>query len=169
MGPLVCNIGLDSRVLSLAIHAYYNLQIASGDGLHMGILLSVRSCMGWSGGAMVLGKLPVLGRPSYLDTSRAYCACNRCTWGLFDIFTLVYRFPLLSPSQTDDQIKTEILSQRAVKLKDNQPTTSCTIMYCNYMYVFSMGKILFKPTDVTVSVSCELSQPMGNTKVNNPS
>ena len=26
---------------------------------------------GWSGGAMVLGKLPVLGRPTYLDHSRA--------------------------------------------------------------------------------------------------
>ena len=30
----------------------------------------------WSGGAMVLGKLPVPGRPTYLDKSRAraYCA-----------------------------------------------------------------------------------------------
>ena len=43
---------------------------------------------GWSGGAMVLGKLPVLGRPSILDESRAraYCACSRCGWGLLDIF-----------------------------------------------------------------------------------
>ena len=24
-------------------------------------------CLGWSGGAMVLGKLPVPGRPTYLD------------------------------------------------------------------------------------------------------
>ena len=46
---------------------------------------------GWSGGAMVLGKLPVPGRPTNLDYSRAraYCACNGC--GL-DIFTLVYHF-----------------------------------------------------------------------------
>ena len=35
---------------------------------------------GWSGGAMVLGKLPVPGRPTHLDFSRtmAYCACSRC-------------------------------------------------------------------------------------------
>ena len=33
---------------------------------------------------MVLGKLPVPGRPTYLDYSRAraYCACSRCGWGL---------------------------------------------------------------------------------------
>ena len=33
---------------------------------------------------MLLGKLPVLGRPINLDDSRArvYCACSRCGWGL---------------------------------------------------------------------------------------
>ena len=43
---------------------------------------------GWSGGAKVLGKLPVLGRPTNLDYSRAraYCACIRCWWGLFGHF-----------------------------------------------------------------------------------
>ena len=37
---------------------------------------------------MVLGKLPVSGRPAYLDKSwaRAYCACSRCRWGLFGHF-----------------------------------------------------------------------------------
>ena len=37
---------------------------------------------------MVLGKLPVPGRPSYLDTSRAraYCACSRCGWGMLGHF-----------------------------------------------------------------------------------
>ena len=37
---------------------------------------------------MVLGKLPVPGRPSNLDYSRAraYCACSRCGWGGLDIF-----------------------------------------------------------------------------------
>ena len=35
---------------------------------------------GWSGGAKVLGKLSVPGRPASLDDSRtrAYCACSRC-------------------------------------------------------------------------------------------
>ena len=49
---------------------------------------------------MVLGKLPVPGRPAYLDKSRAraYYACSRCGWGCLDIFSLVYHFSFLSPS-----------------------------------------------------------------------
>ena len=37
---------------------------------------------------MVLGKLPVPGRPANLDDSRAraYCTCIRCGWGLFGHF-----------------------------------------------------------------------------------
>ena len=37
---------------------------------------------------MVLGKLPVPGRPAYLDLSRAraYFACSRCGCGLFGHF-----------------------------------------------------------------------------------
>ena len=48
---------------------------------------------GWSGGAKVLGKLSVLGRPTNLDNSRAraYCACSRCGLGMFGHF-----FSLLS-------------------------------------------------------------------------
>ena len=43
---------------------------------------------GRSGGAKVLGELPVPGRPADLDYSRAraYCACSRCGWGLFGPF-----------------------------------------------------------------------------------
>ena len=54
----------------------------------------------WSGGAMVLGKLPVPGRPTILDYSRtrAYCAYSRCGWGCLDIFTHIYPFSPLSPS-----------------------------------------------------------------------
>ena len=42
----------------------------------------------WSGGAKVLGKVSVLGRPTSLDDSRAkaYCTCSRCGWGLFGHF-----------------------------------------------------------------------------------
>ena len=37
---------------------------------------------------MVLGKLPLPGRPTNLDYSRAraYCACSRCGWRLFGHF-----------------------------------------------------------------------------------
>ena len=59
---------------------------------------------GWSGGAMVLGKLSVPGRPTNLDNSRAraYCACSRCGLGLFEIFFLVNLF--FSPSLGDAPI-----------------------------------------------------------------
>ena len=50
---------------------------------------------------MVLGKLPVPGRPTNLDRSRAraYCACSRCGWGLSGHFFSRLAFPFfLSPS-----------------------------------------------------------------------
>ena len=52
------------------------------------------------GGRVVLGKIPVPGRPTHLGFSRAraYCACSKCGWGCLDIFSLVYHFSLLSPS-----------------------------------------------------------------------
>ena len=47
-----------------------------------------------SGSAMVLGKLPVPGRPANFDNSRAraYCAGSRCGWGSLSIFTLACLF-----------------------------------------------------------------------------
>ena len=55
---------------------------------------------GWLGGAKVLGKLPVPGRPTHLDYSRAraYCASVGAGGGCLDIFSLIYHFSLLSPS-----------------------------------------------------------------------
>ena len=58
------------------------------------------SARGWSGGAKVLGKLPVPGRPTILitvgqgPTALAVGAGGGC----LDIFTLIYRFSSLSPS-----------------------------------------------------------------------
>ena len=55
---------------------------------------------GWSGGAKVLYKLPVPGRPTILitvgqgPTALAVGAGGGC----LDIFTLIYSFPPLSPS-----------------------------------------------------------------------
>ena len=49
---------------------------------------------------MVLGKLPVPRRPTNLGYSRAraYCACSRCEWGLFEHFfshlSLLFSFSL---------------------------------------------------------------------------
>ena len=49
---------------------------------------------------MVLGKLPVPGRPTNLDynRARAYCPCSRCGWGLFGHFYSHLSFSPLSPS-----------------------------------------------------------------------
>ena len=55
---------------------------------------------GCSGGVKVLGKLPVPGRPTNLDYSRAraYCACSKCGGELFGQFSLIYHLSFLSPS-----------------------------------------------------------------------
>ena len=80
---------------------------------------------GWSGGAMVLGKLSVPGRPTNLDNSIARAPTALAVgagWGCLDIFSLVYLFCFLSPSLGDGPIYTEIQSQRASKPKiNNQP------------------------------------------------
>ena len=51
---------------------------------------SVLSSRGWSGGAKVLGKLSMPGRPTTLDRSRARasCACSSCGWGFVCTFFL---------------------------------------------------------------------------------
>ena len=48
---------------------------------------------------MVLGKLPVPGRPTNLDYSRAraYCPCSGCGWGLFGHFYSHLSFPFFLP------------------------------------------------------------------------
>ena len=62
---------------------------------------------------MVLGKLPVPGRPTNLDYGRArvYCACGGCGWELFGHFfshlSFLFSFSL---SLGDGPIQTEILS-----------------------------------------------------------
>ena len=52
------------------------------------VKIDILTGLGWSGGAKVLGKLSVPGRPTYLDygRARAYCACSRCGRGLFGHF-----------------------------------------------------------------------------------
>ena len=54
---------------------------------------------GWSGGAMVLGKLPVPGRPTILITvgQGPIALAVGAGGGVLDIFTLLYLFSPLSP------------------------------------------------------------------------
>ena len=73
---------------------------------------------------MVLGKLPVLGRPTiWITVGQGPTALAvGADGGCLDIFTLIYPFFPLSPSLLEMVRFTEILFQRAVKPKNNQPT-----------------------------------------------
>ena len=73
---------------------------------------------------MVLGNLPVPGRPTNLITlgQEPIALTGGAGGGDLDIFTLIYPFSSFSLSLGDGPIKTEILSQRVVKPKTtNQP------------------------------------------------
>ena len=95
-------IRIKQRKYFLFTHVAASNCTAAGDSYTSTYLLEVRFTFAWrwSGGAKVLGKLSVPGRPTSLDDSRAraYCACSRCGWGCLDIFSLIYLFSFLSPS-----------------------------------------------------------------------
>ena len=133
LSPLICQLAkshLDSKTwfpynvsscqysgstmiwwLSLKVEKIRSYQLYRGwETLHVvhqkSSFLSYKMGLEWSGGAMVLGKLPVPGRPTNLDFSRAraYCAYSTCGWGYLDIFSLVYHFSFslsLSERQPD--------------------------------------------------------------------
>ena len=91
------------------------------DSISVYIGPSPREREGGGRGAMVLGKLPVPGRPTILITvgqGPIALAVGAGGDGL-DIFTLIYPSLPLSPSLWETA---QILSQRAVKPKTNQPT-----------------------------------------------
>ena len=85
----------------------------------------------------MLGNLPVPGRPTNLDYSRARacCACSRCGWGLFGHFFSHLSFlSSFSFSLGDGTIWTEILSQRAVKPK--QPSNQLIQLFPKFSLDF---------------------------------
>ena len=88
-----------------------------------------------SGVAKVLGKLPVPGRPTNMDYSRAraYCACSGYGWGLFGHFysnlSFLFSFSL---SLGDGPIQTYILSQRAVKTTNQSAVLGLQIL-CTFL------------------------------------
>ena len=88
---------------------------------------------GWSGGAMVLGKLPVPGRPTIWitvgqgPTALAVGAGGGC----LDIFTLIYPFSPLSPSLWETaRYRLKHCLKRPLNLK--QPTNQS----CNFHKIF---------------------------------
>ena len=85
----------------------------------------------------MLGQLPVPGRPTNLDYSRAraYCACSRCGWGLFGHFFLIYHFSFLSPSLWETaryRLKYCLIGPLSPKQPTNQPTIPALVFLCIY-------------------------------------
>ena len=66
----------------------FNVRLAA-DHLY-GKWLFTSLSLGWSGGAKMLSKPSVPGRPIYLDNrrARAYRTCSMCGWGLVWTFFL---------------------------------------------------------------------------------
>ena len=87
------------------------------------ILLHTR---GWSGAAMVLGKLPVPGRPTILSTvgQGPIALAVGAGGGGLEIFTLIYPFFSFSLSLGDGPIWTEICLKGPLNPK--QPTNQIT-------------------------------------------
>ena len=84
---------------------------------------------GWSGGAKVLGKLSVPGRPTSLDDSRArlIALAVGAGGGCLDIFSLIYLFSFLSPSLWEAaryRLKYCLKGPLNPKQPTNQPTGS---------------------------------------------
>ena len=105
--------------------------------------LSSTDSRGWSGGAMVLGKLPVPGRPTIWitvgqgPTALAVGAGGGC----LDIFTLVYPFSPLSPSLWETaryRLKYCLKGPLNPKQPTNQSTDSVFlfIFFNIFFYVF---------------------------------
>ena len=67
---------------------------------HLNKPISLSFSRGWSGGAMVLGKLPVPGRPTILSTvgQGPVALAVGAGGGGLDIFTLIYPFSSFSLS-----------------------------------------------------------------------
>ena len=101
-----------------------------------------KSQFGWSGGAMVLGKLPVPGRHTNLDNSRprAYYFCSRCVLGLFGHFFSYLSFLFFLPLWETARYRLKYCLKGQLSPKaTNQPIES---PYCCPNIVFSL---LFVP------------------------
>ena len=61
---MACTTFLAQKYTHLTFDLFVNLQRIFGLVIHPGPVCHAQSHRGWSGGAMVLGKLPVPGRPT---------------------------------------------------------------------------------------------------------
>ena len=112
-------------------------------------LLFTSDMGGWSGGAMVLGKLPVPGRPTFRITvgQGPTALAVGVGGGCLDIFTLIYPFyPFspLSPSLWETaryRLKYCLKGPLNPKQPTNQPITSD--MHCVHYEVLTKSSTVF--------------------------
>ena len=86
-----------------------------------------KKTLGWSGGAMVLGKLPVPGRPTIwiIVGQGPFALAVGAGGGCLDIFTLLFPFSPLSPSLWETaryRLKYCLKGPLSPKQPTNQPT-----------------------------------------------
>ena len=94
---------------------------------------------------MVLGKLPVPGRPTNLDNSgaRAYCACSRCGWGCLDIFLSSITSPFSLPLRETARYRLKYCLKGPLNPK--QPTNrmvSDTSVFQAFTFRFDQDRLL---------------------------
>ena len=112
----------------------------------------------------LIRKLSVPERPTDLDNSRARdcCASIRCGW-TGGYFFLVDRFSFsFSVSLGDGWTKTELLFQRAVKLKTNQINSRKTLqmsLICTEISYYRMIGWLLESNDLLNSLTTPIRTP----------
>ena len=119
--------------ISRVDHARYEIRWERISGDRVSFNVVPLESRGWSGGAMVLGKLPVPGRPTIWitvgqgPTALAVGAGGGC----LDIFTLIYPFSPLSPSLWETaryRLKYCLKGPLNLKQPTNQPTTGINVI-----------------------------------------
>ena len=108
--------------------------------------------LGWLGGAKVLGKLPVPGRPTILITvgQGPTALAVGASWGCLDIFTLIYPFSSFSPSLWETA-RYRLKYCLKGPLNPKQPTIDCRVLNVSgntcveTMYIFHLEMCPCKP------------------------
>ena len=116
--------------------------------------------LGWSGGAMVLGKLPVPGRPTIWitvgqgPTALAVGAGGGC----FDIFTLIYHFSPLSPSLWETA-RYRLKYCLKGPLNPKQPTNQLCV--CCHKDIYNCSSSVIKKIIESVMFRADLHSELG--------
>ena len=127
MGPLPCTNNNKARYL-LLVSCYFTKWL---DAIPLVTIdaktTATKLIRGWSGGAMVLGKLPVPGRPTiWISVGQGPTALAvGAGGGCLDIFSLIYPFSFLSPSLWETaryRLKYCLKGPLNPKQPTNQPT-----------------------------------------------